>query len=57
MRILVLLTLLSSVAFTGEGKDHSHSMGGEIEHAWPIAVVFVVLIIAGFSYSYFSKKK
>lgn len=56
MRILILLTLFSSIALAGEGKEHSHSMGGELEHAWPVAVVFIGLMIVGFIYNYFSKK-
>ena len=57
MQILLLLISLGSIALAGEGKEHSHSMGGELEHAWPVAAVFIVLMIAGFAYSYFTKKK
>ena len=57
MRILILLTLSNCIAFAGEGKEHSHSMGGELEHAWPTAVVLAGLMLAGFVFNYFSKKK
>ena len=56
MRVLLLIALFSSMALAGEGKEHSHSMGGELEHAWPVAAVFIGLMIAGFAYNYFSKK-
>ena len=57
MQILLLLILFGRITFAGEGKDHSHSMGGELEHAWPLAAVFIGLMLAGFAYSYFTKKK
>lgn len=57
MQILLLTTLFSSLALASEGNDHSHSMGGELEHAWPVVAVFIGLFIAGLAYNYFSKKK
>lgn len=57
MQFLILLISFSSIAIASRDNEHSHSLGGELEHAWPVAAVFIVLIIAGFVYSHFTKKK
>ena len=55
MRNILLITFLSSLSFAGE--EHSHSPGGELEHAWPLFIAFVVLVILAAGFNYFSKKK
>lgn len=57
MKSLILIIVLNSSAIASEGKEHSHSIGGELEHAWPIAAFFIIVVIAGIAYNQFTKKK
>lgn len=56
MRFIPYL-LMAAVANAGEGPDHTHSIGGELEHMWPIITVLVVLLAAGIVFNLVSKKK
>mgnify|MGYP001005679574 FL=1 len=57
MKILILMTLsMNTLAQASSEGEHSHSLGGELEHAWPVAVAFIVLVTVGFIYNHFSKK-
>ncbi len=44
-------------AKAGEGPDHTHSIGGELEHMWPIITVLGVLLLAGVIFNLTSKRK
>lgn len=53
-----LAYLFLPIVAVAQEHGHTHGEGGEIEHLYPILVVFVALVIAGVIFSkYFNKKK